>query len=96
MTLDVLNNYGILCCKLGDPDRAKGYLSTAREHLKCRKRMADGLYLNAAENLGNLHYEMRDYTKAKEILNECLIEAEERFPDRARLIRHRLQWIEGS
>ena len=96
MTLDVLNNYGIVCGKLGDPDKAKGYLSTAREHLKCPKGMADGLYLNAAENLGNLHYEMRDYTKAKEVLDECLVEAEGRFPDRARNIRRRLYWIENS
>ena len=96
MTLDVLNNYGIVCCKLRDPEKAKGYLSTAREHLKCRKGMADGLYLNVAENLGNLHYEMRDFTKAKEILDECLVEAEERFPDRARHIRRRLYSIEGA
>ena len=96
VTLDVLNNYGIVCCKLGDPEKAKGYLSTAREHLKCRKGMADGLYLNAAENLGNLHYEMRDYTKAKEILDECLVEAEGNFPDRARHIRRRLHSIEDS
>ena len=96
MTLDVLNNYGIVCSKLGDFEKAKDYLTTAREHLKCRKGMADGLYLNAAENLGNLHYEMRDYTKAKEILDECLIEAEERYPDRARHIRRRLHGIEGS
>ena len=96
MTLDVLNNYGIVCRKLGDPEKAEHYLSTARKHLISRKGMADGLYLNAAENLGNLFYDMRNYTKAKEIFEECLVEAEGRFPDRARTIRHQLGRLEES
>ena len=96
LTLDVLNNYGVVCSKLGDPGKAEAYLSTAREHLRPRKGMADGLYLNTAENLGNLFCEMRDYTIAKEILEECLVEAEGRFPDRVKHIQNRLRSIEAS
>ncbi len=94
MTLDILNNYGIVCRKLGDPGKAEYYLGTAREHLRSRQGMADGLYLNSAENLGNLLYEMRDYAKAKEIFEECLVEAERCFPDRAKQIRRQLRRIE--
>ena len=94
MTLDILNNYGIVCRELEDHKEAESCLGTAKEHLECRKGMADGLYLNAAENLGNLYYEMRDYAKAKVIFKECLIEAQECFPDRARQIRRQLCGIE--
>lgn len=94
MTLDILNNYGVVCRKLGDIEKAEGYLRTAREHLESRKGMADGLYLNAAENLGILFYELKEYTKAKEIYEECLVEAGKRFPSRARQIRRQLCMIE--
>ena len=96
MTLDVLNNYGIVCRELGDLGKAEHYLGSARDHLRSRKGMADGLYLNAAENLGNLFYEVRDYTKAKDIFEECLVEAKGRFPDRARQIQLQLRRIEEA
>ncbi len=96
LTLDILNNYGIVCRKLGDPSKAEEYLTTAREHLRSRKGMADGLHLNAAENLGILYYEMRDYTRARVTFEECLVEAEGRFPDRARQIQSQLRRIEES
>lgn len=96
MTLDILNNYGIVCRKLEDPGKAEYYLGTARERLRPRKGMADGLYLNATENLANLFYEMRDYTKAREIFEECLVEAEGRFPDRAKQIQSQLRRMEES
>ena len=96
MTLDILNNYGVVCRKLGDPGKAETYLGTARENLRCRKGMADGLYLNAAENLGNLFSEMREYTRAKEIFEECLEEAEGRFPDRVQEIQNQLRKAEES
>lgn len=96
MTLDILNNYGVVCRKLGDPEKAQMCFSRAMEHLKSRKGMADGLYLNAAENLGNLLYEMRNYTKAKETFEECLVEAEGRCTDRARQIKSQLRRIEES
>ena len=96
LTLDILNNYGVVCRKLGDPRKAEKYLATAREHLRSRKGLADGLHLNTAENLGILYYEMRDYTRARVIFEECLVEAEGRFPDRARQIQSKLRRIDES
>ena len=94
LALDILNNYGIVCRKIGDPGKAQMCFSTAMEHLRSRKGMADGLYLNAAENLGNLLYEKKNYAKSKEIFEECLLEAKGRFPDRAKHIQSQLRRIE--
>lgn len=95
MTLDILNNYGIVCRKLGDHEHAEKYFRAAKEHLSPRKGM-DVLYLNAAENLANLLYETRNYMEAKEIFEECFVEAEGRFPDRARRVQVQLRRIEDS
>ena len=93
-TLDILNNYGVVCSKVGDFGRAEELLGTAKELLTARKGMSDGLYLNTAENLGNLLFEMRSYVKAKAIFEECLIEAAEYFPQRIPPIRNQLHRIE--
>lgn len=93
LTLDVLNNYGIVCRKLGILDRADDLLSAAEEGLRPRRGQGDGLYLNSAENLADLLICKGEYSRARNILEACQLDATGRIGDRGARIQNQMTKI---
>ena len=94
LTLDILNNFGVVCRRRGQLDKAEKLLSAAEEGLRSRKGMADGLYLNAAENLGNLLMDKGSHARAKRLFEICLMESARRSPRRTSNIQSQIYKIE--
>ena len=95
LTLDILNNYGKVCRKLGEFEKAEYLLNAAVQSLQSRKGTGDGLYLNAAENLGNLLADKGSHRRAREIFELCLTEAKGYDPQRASHIKERISELEN-
>ena len=94
LTLDILNNYGIVCLKLGLLDKAESLLNAAEQGLRSRRGYSDGLYLNATENLGQLFMKKGDYAKSRSIFGVCLQEATGPLGDRVPRIRMQIEMTE--
>lgn len=95
LTLDILNNYGVVCHKRGQLERAEELLGAAEEGLRPRRGLLDGLYLNAVENLGDVLIDRGAYVRAKSIFEICLSEATGQFERRASRIQRQIGEIEN-
>ena len=93
LTLDILNNYGIVCQKRGQLEKAEVLFSDAEKGLRPRRGMADGLYLNAAENLGHLLLQRGARIRAQEMFLACLNETAALSKERATRITNRISSI---